>query len=134
MTSEGLGEMFEGDSADMCAGKFPLVSMGGRADTSSARRRGARTPISVSKFFKNILLKQNLLNKENKIQETFKAFLIILKVLVMVIAQVGKVASGVLVFQIDYRHYYFHALDVFSIIDVTVVMIVEGKLLTVTGL
>ena len=29
MTSEGLGEMFEGDSADMYAGKFPLVSMGG---------------------------------------------------------------------------------------------------------
>ena len=29
MTSEWLGEMFEGDSADMCAGKFPLVSMGG---------------------------------------------------------------------------------------------------------
>ena len=30
MTSEGLGEMFEGDAADACAGKFPLVSMGGR--------------------------------------------------------------------------------------------------------
>ena len=28
MTYEGLLEMFEGDSADMCAGKFPLVSMG----------------------------------------------------------------------------------------------------------
>ena len=28
MTSERLGEMFKGDSADMCAGKFPLVSMG----------------------------------------------------------------------------------------------------------
>ena len=28
MTSEGLGEMFEGDSADTCAGKFP----GGRAE------------------------------------------------------------------------------------------------------
>jgi hypothetical protein len=24
MTSEGLGDMFQGDSADMCAGKFPL--------------------------------------------------------------------------------------------------------------
>jgi hypothetical protein len=31
MTSEGLGKMFEGDSADMRAGKFPLVLMGGRA-------------------------------------------------------------------------------------------------------
>ena len=32
MTSDGLGEMCEGDSADMCAGKYPLVSMGGRAE------------------------------------------------------------------------------------------------------
>jgi hypothetical protein len=32
MTSEGLGEMFEGDSADMCGGKFPLVLMGGQAE------------------------------------------------------------------------------------------------------
>ena len=32
MTLEGLGEVFKGDSADMCAGKYPLVSMGGRAD------------------------------------------------------------------------------------------------------
>ena len=27
MTSEGLGEMFKGDSADTLAGKFPLGSM-----------------------------------------------------------------------------------------------------------
>ena len=27
MTSEGLGEMFEGDSADTCAGKFPLAEI-----------------------------------------------------------------------------------------------------------
>jgi hypothetical protein len=32
MTSDGLGEVFEGDSADMCGGKFPLVLMGGRAN------------------------------------------------------------------------------------------------------
>ena len=32
MTSEGLGEMFEGDSADMSAEKFPLMLMGGRAE------------------------------------------------------------------------------------------------------
>jgi hypothetical protein len=32
MTSEGLGEMFEGDSADTGAGKFLLVSMGGRVE------------------------------------------------------------------------------------------------------
>jgi hypothetical protein len=29
ITSVGLGEMFEGDSADTCTGKFPLTSMGG---------------------------------------------------------------------------------------------------------
>ena len=47
LTSEGLGEMFEGDSADTCARKFPLVSMGGRA--------GARTPIGASgNYFKGI--------------------------------------------------------------------------------
>ena len=41
MTSEGLGEMFEGDSADMCAGKFPLMSMGGRAEgLSKTLRKG----------------------------------------------------------------------------------------------
>jgi hypothetical protein len=28
MTPEGLGEVFEGDSADTCVGKFLLVSMG----------------------------------------------------------------------------------------------------------
>ena len=32
MTSEGLGEMFEGDSADTCNGKFSLMLMGGRAN------------------------------------------------------------------------------------------------------
>ena len=32
MTSEGLGEMFAGDSADMCIEKFPIVMMEGRAE------------------------------------------------------------------------------------------------------
>ena len=36
--------MFEGDSADMCAGKFPLVSMEGLACADP----GARTPIGAS--------------------------------------------------------------------------------------
>jgi hypothetical protein len=48
MTSEGLGEMFEGDSADMCAGKFPLMSMGGRAEGLACANLGARTPIGTS--------------------------------------------------------------------------------------
>ena len=48
MTSEGLGEMFEGDSSDMCAGKFPLVSMGGRVEGLACADPGARTPIGAS--------------------------------------------------------------------------------------
>jgi hypothetical protein len=48
MTSEGLGEMFEGESADTCAGKFRLVSMGGRAEGVACTDPGARTPIGVS--------------------------------------------------------------------------------------
>ena len=48
MTSEGLGEMFEGDSADTCAGKFPLVSMGGRAEGLACPYPEARTPIGAS--------------------------------------------------------------------------------------
>jgi hypothetical protein len=32
MTYEGLGEMFEGDYADTCGGRFPAVSMAGRVE------------------------------------------------------------------------------------------------------
>ena len=46
MTSEGLGEVFKGDSADMCAGKFPLVSMGGER-THQACADGERGPPSA---------------------------------------------------------------------------------------
>ena len=48
MTSEGLGEMFEGDSADTGAGKFPLVSMGVRAEGLACADPGTRTPIGAS--------------------------------------------------------------------------------------
>ena len=47
MTSEGLGEMFEGDSADMCGGKFALMSMEGRAEGLACTDPGARTPIGM---------------------------------------------------------------------------------------
>ena len=40
--------MFEGDSADTCAGKFPLVSTGGRAEGFACTDPGARTPIGAS--------------------------------------------------------------------------------------
>jgi hypothetical protein len=38
--------VFKGDSADMCAGKFPLVSMGGRADRKACAD-GERGPPSA---------------------------------------------------------------------------------------
>ena len=52
MTSEGLVVMFEGDSADVCAVKFRLVSMGGRAEGLACADPGARTPINASGKFK----------------------------------------------------------------------------------
>ena len=48
MTSEGLGEMFEGDSTDMCDGKFPTVSMRGRAEGLVCADLEARTHIGAS--------------------------------------------------------------------------------------
>ena len=44
MTYEGLGEMFESDSEDTYVGKFPLMSMGGRAEGLAYADPGARTP------------------------------------------------------------------------------------------
>ena len=51
MTSEDLVKIFEGDSADMCSGKFLLMSMGGRAEGLVCEDLGARTPIGVSGIF-----------------------------------------------------------------------------------
>ena len=48
MTSEGLVEMFEGNSAKTCAGKFSLMLMGGRAEGLAREDPGVRTPIGVS--------------------------------------------------------------------------------------
>jgi hypothetical protein len=56
MTSEGLGEMSEGNSGDTCAGEFPLVSMGGRAEGLACADPGARTPISASGNFFLVLV------------------------------------------------------------------------------
>ena len=50
MTSEGLGEMFEGDSTDTCAGKFPLVSMGGQADRQACADGERGTPSARAEF------------------------------------------------------------------------------------
>jgi hypothetical protein len=70
MTSEGLGEMFEGDSADTGAGKFPLVRMGGRAEGLACADLGARTPIGTSGFFSLIVV--YLMGQKNTPQPTPK--------------------------------------------------------------
>ena len=51
MTSEGLGKMFEGNSADTCAGKFPLTPMGVLAPVSAHAGPSAQTPIDTSGNF-----------------------------------------------------------------------------------
>ena len=44
----GWGGMFEGDSADTCDGKFPVGSMGGRAEGLACADPEARTLIGAS--------------------------------------------------------------------------------------
>jgi hypothetical protein len=44
MTSKRLGEMFKGDSADMCARKFPLVSVGGESGHVKRAQTGREDP------------------------------------------------------------------------------------------
>ena len=55
MTSEGLGEMFEGNSADTRAGKFPLVLMGDGVESLACADLGARTPIGASRNFSSVI-------------------------------------------------------------------------------
>ena len=40
--------MLEGDSADTCTGKFPLMLMGGQAEGLMCADPGASTPIGVN--------------------------------------------------------------------------------------
>ena len=56
MTSEGLGEMFEGDSADTCARKFPLTSMGAEWRVSRAQTRERGPHRRERKFYLTFLL------------------------------------------------------------------------------
>ena len=44
----GIGGDVEVDFAHACAGKFPLMSMGGQAEGLACADPGLRTPISVS--------------------------------------------------------------------------------------
>ena len=60
MTSDGLGEIFEGESADTCGGKFLLSSIGGRAEGFACADLEARTPISASRNFLPISYMHNV--------------------------------------------------------------------------
>ena len=51
MTSEGLGEVFEGNSAETCAEKFPLVSMGGRTNCQACADGKRGPPSAQAEFF-----------------------------------------------------------------------------------
>ena len=55
--------MFEGDSADTCAEKFPLVPMGGWAEGPACADTGARTPIGASLNFILFFLRLKILVK-----------------------------------------------------------------------
>jgi hypothetical protein len=62
MTFEGLGEVFKGDSADMCARKFPLVLMGGRANSQVCADSEGGPPSAQAEFSLHFLWKnQNML-------------------------------------------------------------------------
>ncbi len=50
-TLEGLGEMFEGYSAETCWGKIPLVPMGVQGKGPACADTGARTPIGASGIY-----------------------------------------------------------------------------------
>ena len=62
MTSEGLGEMFEGDSADTCGGKFSLRSMGDQAEGLACAEPGSRTPIGAHRNILDPLTLMEYLN------------------------------------------------------------------------
>jgi hypothetical protein len=59
MTSEGLGEMFEGDSADKCAGKISAHVDGGPSGGSSMRRPRSEDPHRRERNY-NVLSHENI--------------------------------------------------------------------------
>ena len=67
MTSEGLGEMFEGDSAETCAGKFSLMSMVAerRVSRAQTRERGPHRRERKFLYVPPFLKKISVLEKED---------------------------------------------------------------------
>jgi hypothetical protein len=56
MTSEGLVEVFKGDSSDMCAGKFPLVSMGGQVNGQACADGDRGPPLARAEILDTVKL------------------------------------------------------------------------------
>ena len=56
MTYEGLGEMFESDSADMCAEKISASFDGGPSGVSCMRRPGSEDPHRRERKFSFLLV------------------------------------------------------------------------------
>ena len=65
MASEGLGEVFKGDSADTCAGKFPLMSMVGQAN-GQACADGERGPPSARAEFSSWSLSSAFIKEQHR--------------------------------------------------------------------
>ena len=87
MTSEGLGEMFEDDSADTCARKFPLMLMGDERTVQRAQtviedphRRERKLDSCIRLYGLKIWVYQNLLHdKYEGVREDSKCIYSILK-------------------------------------------------------
>ena len=47
--------MFEGDFVDMCAKRFPLVSIGGWVEGQACEDPGARNPIGASRIVHRVI-------------------------------------------------------------------------------
>ena len=65
MNFVGLGEMFKGDSAHTCPGKFPLTLMGCRAEGLACADPGARTPIGMSGNFSVAVVTEHIDSSKN---------------------------------------------------------------------
>jgi hypothetical protein len=59
MTSEGLGEVFKGDSADMCTRKFPLD--GGQANGQACAEGERGPPSARAEMFSTLLILKEFL-------------------------------------------------------------------------
>ena len=98
MTSERLGEMFEGDSAGMCAGIFPLVSMGAERRVSRAQTRERGPPSALEEILVRAVLCRQCLTAVGHYFAYFSFFLFFF---FLVVTAVAKTPEGVVVgFQI----------------------------------